>query len=101
MVYPRMGRNCHFRFGIKGHAQPGLTQHGKVIGAIAHRHCFMRLKHEFCPQFDQRGEFRLLAQYWLGNRSGKQAVFNFQQVGPIIGPMVPVNSVNPPDTSAV
>ncbi len=91
---------------VKRHAKARFLQHGEIVGAVADSHGLFRLEAIHVAQFDQCCELRFAPKDGLGHHAGKLpssttsvlARFSWK---PMACAICDVNSVKPPETSAV
>ena len=74
MVDARMGRFGDGGLGMKGDAEAGALQHGKIVGAVADSERLGKIDIVFAGKAQERILFRRTAEDRLGDLAGKDAV---------------------------
>jgi hypothetical protein len=84
MVDPRMSCCGHGRLGVKGYSKACFGEHGKIVGAIAHRERLGGQEAMVGTQLEKRSALCFFAEYGLCDQAGQFAIFHEELIGLIV-----------------
>ena len=84
MFDPRVS-SCGYRgFGSVCDAKACFLDHIEIVGPISDGQCFIRVKRELFPQFNEGRALGLLAEDWFGDFAREFTFVDHQRIGTVL-----------------